>query len=67
MKIAQCNNIFVFQKDIEGSINVNQSKWNKPLKVVEKVLELIQQGSIPSEFYDMTDYVRTKINEVGRS
>ena len=67
IRIAHSNNIFVFQKDIEGSINAKQIKRNKPLKAVEKVLKLIQQDSIPSEFYEMTNYLRKKINEAGQS
>jgi predicted ATP-dependent endonuclease of OLD family len=61
IKIANKNDIFVFQKDIEGSMNIVPSKWNKPLKASEKVLDLIQTNSLPGEFYEMSDYIKNKI------
>jgi len=51
--------IFVFSTDLEGVMrSPKTTKKRKPLKALERILELINQDNIPSEFYDMCKFLR---------
>jgi len=51
--------IFVFSTDLEGVMqSPKTAKKRKPLKALQRILELIKQGSIPSEFYEMCRFLR---------
>ncbi len=57
------HDIFVFSTDLEGVIQSQKtSKRGKPLKALEKVLKLISQDSIPSEFYEVCKFLSECFN-----
>jgi energy-coupling factor transporter ATP-binding protein EcfA2 len=58
------NDIFVFSTDLEGVIQSPKTdKRKKPLKALERILELISQDSIPQEFYEMSKFLRKYTSE----
>lgn len=51
--------IFVFSTDLEGVMQSPKAdKKGKPLKALERILEVINQDNIPSEFYEMCEFLR---------
>ncbi len=51
--------IFVFSTDLEGVIQSPKTdKIRKPLKALERILELINRDNVPSEFYEMCEFLR---------
>jgi energy-coupling factor transporter ATP-binding protein EcfA2 len=51
--------IFVFSTDLEGVMQSPKTdKMRKPLKALERVLDLINQDNISSEFYEMCEFLR---------
>ena len=53
------HNIFVFSTDLEGvMLSPKTDKMKKPLEALEKILGLINQDNIPSEFYKMCEFLR---------
>ena len=62
--LALSHRIFVFSSDLEGAIQLPKTgKKRKPLKALERILELISQDKIPSEFYSMCDFLTNNIKE----
>ena len=58
-KIALSKNIFVFSHDLEGIMRSPVGgKDSKPLKALEKVLEMVKDNTVPSEFYNMVDFFK---------
>jgi hypothetical protein len=57
--------IFVFSTDLEGVMQSPKTdKKGKPLKALERILELINQDNIPSEFYEMCEFLRKYTKEL---
>ena len=55
--------VFVFSTDLEGQmLTPKTEKRNKPLKDLDRVLELITQDKVPIEFHDMTRFLASRIN-----
>jgi len=53
------HDIFVFSTDLEGVIQSPKTdKKRKSLKALERILELINKHNIPSEFYEMCEFLR---------
>lgn len=51
--------IFVFSTDLEGVMQSPKTdKMKKPLKALERILDLINQNNISSEFYEMCEFLR---------
>ena len=66
--LALSHRIFVFSSDLEGAIQLPKTgKKRKPLKALERILELISQDKIPSEFCSMCDFLRNSIKEPPKS
>ncbi len=60
--------IFVFSSDLEGVMQLPRTgKEKKPLKALERILELISQDKIPSEFYSMCDFLKNAVKELPKS
>ena len=56
--LALENGIFVFPKDLEGVMQSQEnSEKRKPFKALERIVDLISQESIPSEFYEMCNFL----------
>jgi len=54
------HDIFVFSTDLEGVMQSQiTGKDSKPLKALDKIVELTSQDSIPSEFYEMCKFLST--------
>ena len=61
--LALKHGIFVFSKDLEGVMQSRKtSKRRKPLKALERILDLINQDKVPSEFYEMGEFLRNHIH-----
>jgi hypothetical protein len=57
--LALQQDIFVFSKDLEGILQSKKTKrTSKPIKVLESVLDRIEQDNISSEFYEMCEFLR---------
>lgn len=57
--LALKHGIFVFSTDLEGVMQSPKTdKMRKPLKALERILDLINQDNIPSEFYEMCEFLR---------
>jgi energy-coupling factor transporter ATP-binding protein EcfA2 len=66
--LSSSKGIFVFSSDLEGVMQLPKtSNKRKPMQALERILELISQDKIPSEFYSMCDFLRKKIKETGKS
>jgi hypothetical protein len=56
--LALKDGIFVFSKDLEGVMQSPKTdKMRKPLKALERTLDLINQDNIPSEFCEMCEFL----------
>jgi energy-coupling factor transporter ATP-binding protein EcfA2 len=54
--------IFVFSSNLEGAMQSPKTgKKNKPLKALERILEMINTDNIPSEFYRMCDFLKNNV------
>jgi len=61
--LALKHGIFVFSKDLEGVMQSPRTdKRRKPLKALERILDLINQDKVPSEFYEMCEFLRNHIH-----
>jgi predicted ATP-dependent endonuclease of OLD family len=61
MNISNKNGIYVFSNDLEGVMqSPTTSKESKPLKAVERILELIGNDSLPPEFFKMCDFLKER-------
>jgi hypothetical protein len=57
--LALKHGIFVFSTDLEGVMQSPKTdKMRKPLKALERILDLINQDNIPSQFYEMCEFLR---------
>jgi hypothetical protein len=57
--LALKHGIFVFSTDLESVMQSPKTdKMRKPLKALERILDLINQDNIPSEFYEMCEFLR---------
>jgi len=57
-KLALEYKIFVFSKDLEGVMGASATnKRKKPLKALERILELIDKDNLPSEFIEMSNFL----------
>lgn len=57
--LAREDGIFVFSTDLEGVMQSPKTdKKRKPLKALETTLDLINHDNIPSEFYEMCEFLR---------
>jgi hypothetical protein len=57
--LALEHGIFVFSTDLEGVMqSPKTNKMRKPLEGLERILELINQDNIPSEFCKMCEFLR---------
>jgi len=56
--LALEHGIFVFSSDLEGVMQSPKTDKRKPLKALETTLDLIKQDNIPSEFYEMCEFLR---------
>jgi energy-coupling factor transporter ATP-binding protein EcfA2 len=57
--LALKDGIFVFSTDLEGVMQSPKTdKMRKPLKALERTLDLIDQDNISSEFYEMCEFLR---------
>ena len=66
--LALSHRIFVFSSDLEGVIRLPRTgKKRKPLEALERILALISQDKIPSEFCSMCDFLRKNIKEQPKS
>jgi predicted ATP-dependent endonuclease of OLD family len=55
---AQEYGIFVFTKDLEGVMQTQPAtRMRKALKALERILELIAEDTIPSEFFELEDFL----------
>lgn len=56
--LAIRDGIFVFSTDLEGVMRSPKTdNMRKPLKALEKTLDLISQDNIPPEFYEMCEFL----------
>lgn len=63
-RLSRENGIFVFSTDLEGVMQSSTtSRESKPLKALERILELIGNNNIPSEFLEMCDFLRERTKE----
>ena len=57
-ELALEHKIFVFSKDLEGVMGTpTTNKRKKPLKALERILELIDKDNLPSEFIEMSNFL----------
>ncbi len=60
--MAKKHKIFVFQKDLEGSLqNKVTKKDSKPLKALEVVMEQIRNNKLSGEFYDLGAFLKEHV------
>jgi predicted ATP-dependent endonuclease of OLD family len=59
-EIVRSKNIFVFRKDLEGTLQHPQTR-QKPLKNLERITELILGDDVPVEFCEMAEFVKSCI------
>lgn len=60
--IARLNKIFVFTRDLEGTLHHKvKTKESKPLKDLNLVLQKIEENSLPEEFEKMTEFIGKEI------
>ncbi len=66
--LSRKNGIFVFSTDLEGAMQSSTTrKESKPLKAIERILELIDNNSIPPEFLEVRDFLKKHTQKVGSS
>jgi hypothetical protein len=60
-RLSRENGIFVFSTDLEGVMQSSSTcRESKPLKALERILELIKKQNIPSEFCEMCDFLKER-------
>jgi len=55
------NQFFVFSTDLEGALQAQETKTRKPLKALQRIIELIDQDNIPQEFYEMCKFLSARL------
>ena len=56
--LARKDGIFVFSTALEGIMQTPKTdKMRKPLKALERTLDLINQDNVPSELYEMCEFL----------
>jgi hypothetical protein len=60
-RLSRENGIFVFSTDLEGVMQSSTTcRESKPLKALERILELIKKENIPSEFFEMCEFLKER-------